>query len=350
MIITLVIATYLCVLIFTNDDASRLDKLEKAHMLLEKAHMLDDSEDRALENRVQALTTLLENHLADEEIPLTDATGGNVVQEDGDYKYHIFNSNGTFTVTQGGTNVDFLVIGGGGAGGKAPFTGDRITGGGGAGGYRTSYGTSGGNSQAEAPLALSPGNYDVVVGAGGDASASTDESASETFAYTGKDSSFNIIISLGGGYGGYDSDSKRNGGDGGSGGGAAGQQAGANAGEGTSNQGFHGYRSESSRAGGGGGAGGGSQGTGSDEDGGVGLASSITGTAIYRGGGGGAGRLDDYPPGGNGGGGAGAYNNHGNDGAANTGGGGGGTRNLTSTNYYGGNGGSGVVILRYRFQ
>ena len=37
-------------------------------------------------------------------------------------------------------------------------------------------------------------------------------------------------------------------------------------------------------AGGGGGAGGGSQGTGSDEDGGVGLASSITGTAIYRGG------------------------------------------------------------------
>ena len=107
----------------------------------------------------------------DEEIPLTDATGGNVVQEDGDYKYHIFNSNGTFTVTQGGTNVDFLVIGGGGAGGKAPFTGNRITGGGGAGGYRTSYGTSGRNSQAEAPLLLSPGNYDVVVGAGGDASA-----------------------------------------------------------------------------------------------------------------------------------------------------------------------------------
>ncbi len=52
MIITLVIATYLCVLIFTNDDASRLDKLEKAHML-------DDSEDRALENRVQALTAAL---------------------------------------------------------------------------------------------------------------------------------------------------------------------------------------------------------------------------------------------------------------------------------------------------
>ena len=52
MIITLAIATYLCVLIFTNDDASRLDKLEKAHML-------DDSEDRALENRVQALTAAL---------------------------------------------------------------------------------------------------------------------------------------------------------------------------------------------------------------------------------------------------------------------------------------------------
>ena len=52
MIITLAIATYLCVLIFTNDDASRLDKLEKAHML-------DDSEDRALENRVEALTVAL---------------------------------------------------------------------------------------------------------------------------------------------------------------------------------------------------------------------------------------------------------------------------------------------------
>jgi len=52
MIITLAIATYLCVLIFTNDDASRLDKLEKAHML-------DDSEDRALENRVEALTAAL---------------------------------------------------------------------------------------------------------------------------------------------------------------------------------------------------------------------------------------------------------------------------------------------------
>ncbi len=60
--------------------------------------------------------------------------------------------------------VNFLVIGGGGAGGT------RHAGGGGAGGYRCSVTgeTSGGGSSAESPLSIVLGtNYTVTVGEGG---------------------------------------------------------------------------------------------------------------------------------------------------------------------------------------
>jgi hypothetical protein len=93
-------------------------------------------------------------------------------------------------------------------------------------------------------------------------------------------------------------------------------------------------------------------------DGGIGVLSSITGTATYYGGGGGGGPYSGefYPSGdgGLGGGGKGAYRDpstsiqiNGGNGTPNTGGGGGGGKYPSqSTSYRGGNGGSGVVIIR----
>lgn len=48
----------------------------------------------------------------------TAATGGSVTT-DGDYKVHTFNSSGTFTVSEVGTNntVEYLIIAGGGGSG-----------------------------------------------------------------------------------------------------------------------------------------------------------------------------------------------------------------------------------------
>ena len=81
--------------------------------------------------------------------------------------------------------VNYLVIaGGGGAGGN---TG----GGGGAGGYRTSYGTSGRNSSAEASLSLTGGTtYSVTVGGGGVGGAT----ATPIFPTNGSNSTFSTKI------------------------------------------------------------------------------------------------------------------------------------------------------------
>ena len=88
------------------------------------------------------------------------ATGGNTAGAvDGDYKYHIFTSGGTFTPTVGtdvtyGNIVEYLVIaGGGGSGGDV---GGYSTGGGGGGGYRTATG-----------FVVSDTGYTITVGAGG---------------------------------------------------------------------------------------------------------------------------------------------------------------------------------------
>lgn len=76
------------------------------------------------------------------------ATGGTTA-DDGNYRYHTFNSSGTFAVSAwpAGKYVDFLVVGGGGAGDLA---------GGGAGGLVVKESISG-----------STGSYAVTVGAGG---------------------------------------------------------------------------------------------------------------------------------------------------------------------------------------
>lgn len=80
--------------------------------------------------------------------------------------------------------------------------------------------TSGGGAAAESPITLTSGfSYDIIIGAGGQG------------ANNGSNSSFNNIVSIGGGYGGYYNGSFLNGIAGGSGGGAA---VSSSAGSGTS--------------------------------------------------------------------------------------------------------------------
>jgi len=226
--------------------------------------------------------------------------------------------------------VEYLVIAGGGGGGK-----DR-GGGGGAGGYLTNYGGT--------ALTLSAStNYTVTIGAGGNP---TPYGNTPTL---GSNSVFSTITSSGGGGGGS---STTQGANGGSGGGAP--NAGTRLpGSGISGQGFAGGNAANGNTscGGGGGAGGvGANAASSNAGaGGVGLSSSITGTAVFRGGGGGGGASSGtVAAGGNGGGGAGCSNNSSctaTSGTANTGGGGGG--NGGGGGGSGGYGGSGIVILRY---
>ena len=230
--------------------------------------------------------------------------------------------------------ADFLVLAGGGGGGTP---GASYCGGGGAGGFRTSAGTSGGGAAAESALSLEVGsNYTVTVGAGG------------SIAATGANSVFHTITSSGGGLGA--SNVGQDGGAGGSGGG--GNRTGRPGGARVAGQGFvGGFGSTSgssfdSGAGGGGGAGGPGDHLAANaftnEPGppGVGLQSSITGSAVW------------YAEGGSG---SGYYNRgtyHQNlggniyghiNGNTNTGSGGGGGRQGAA----GGAGGSGIVIIRY---
>ena len=240
--------------------------------------------------------------------------------------------------------VQYLVVAGGAGGGH------RYSGGG-AGGYRCSVTgeNSGGGNSAESPITVTPLTaYTVTVGAGG-----AGGTTAVTAPTNGSDSVFSTITSVGGGRGGVTNalDGK-NGKSGGSGGGATGDgDTGGttiSGGAGTSGQGYGGGNAwdqsgnNNGGAGGGAGAAGGSatSATSTVAVGGIGVQSSIDGTATYRAGGGGAGRQTPAAggAGGTGGGGAGG----GTSGSANTGGGGGCGRDGTA-----GGGGSGVVIIRY---
>lgn len=244
-----------------------------------------------------------------------------------------------------GYTVEYLVVAGGGAGGN------NHAGGGGGGGYRLSVAgeSSGGNTSAESPVSVVPGvSYSIVVGAGGTASGGGASNNTN-----GGLSTFGAITSLGGGAGGNRNDSANTspGQNGGSGGGGGGAQASftANyvAGLGTTGQGFAGGTAVDLLGGGGGGAGGvGQLGTGS-RVGGTGIASSITGSSVFRsGGGGGSSGGSPAAAGGNGGGGASGTGSgsNGTAGTPNTGGGGGGGGAGNTT---GSGGGSGIVIIRY---
>ena len=97
--------------------------------------------------------------------------GGNEEYTLAGYKYHVFTSDGTFTVVSGDPIVEFLVIGGGGgAGAGASIDFGRGGGGGGAGGLRCSFQglTPGGpGATPEDGITCSPGSYPVTVGNGG---------------------------------------------------------------------------------------------------------------------------------------------------------------------------------------
>lgn len=259
----------------------------------------------------------------------TQATGGTITYTDssglnprswpphsGGYTVHTFTSSGNFNVGVANLNVSYLIVAGGGGGGGAVSEGAGASGaGGGAGGFRTGSGT------------VVAQSYPVVVGNGGPGGGC---GANGT---QGGNSSFNSVISVGGGYGGASYPNV--GGNGGSGGGGAYTSGGL----GTVGQGSDGASGAPPIYGGGGG---GAGAVGSNSNGGAGLASLISGVSTYYagGGGGGGGGGATTGSGGIGGGGAGRT-----AGTANTGGGGGGGD-------YGGScaaasGGSGIVIIRY---
>jgi len=288
------------------------------------------------------------------------ATGGTITTS-GNFKIHTFTGPGTFTVTCAGTapgsnTVDYLVVGGGGAGGP------DLAGGGGAGGYRESSGAASG-CYSRSPLGacvsalpVSAQGYPITVGAGGSQPNGD-----------GANSIFSTITSTGGG-GGRDILGQGN--SGGSGGGSGSGRGSAVAG-GLGNtppvsppQGNDGGPSVStspsnpSDAGsGGGGAGAVGGPSNNNSGGGNGVTSSINTTPTTRAGGGGGGAFVTQPnnTGGSGGGGRGGQGpgadpvgqRTGVSGTANTGGGAGSGGQSGGT---GGNGGSGVVIIRYKFQ
>jgi len=261
------------------------------------------------------------------------ATGGTITT-DGAYTIHSFTSTGTFT-TDTAQSADLLVIAGGGGGGG------YVGGGGGAGGYIATTGHS-----------VTAASHTATVGTGG---AGGSGQAGGT---SGVNSQFASMTAAVGGGGGesYNNTGNQSGGSGG--GSTSTTRSSGTVGQG--NDSGQGTQSSSQDGGGGGGAGaqggdGESTGVSPDNyggDGGVGLSSSITGSAVFRAGGGGGGRggaattPTSAGDGGNGGGGdgsSGATADAATAGTANTGGGGGGGGHPATV---GGAGGSGVVILR----
>lgn len=267
------------------------------------------------------------------------ATGGTVtLVQSGNQQFcvHRFTSVGSsvFTALRP-LSVQYLVIGGGGGGGSSDLY-DGINyhsgGGGGAGGVRQGTG-----------MALTAGNFAVVVGAGGAGGAS----GGTARGLNGGNSSFNGQTGTGGGGGGGSTSQPApvpptSGGSGGGGGGrqswtndnatagaagTAGQGNRGGNGRNGSNGGTTGGNAAGQTGGGGGGAGG-AGGAGQINlggTGGAGITSTITGTAVDYAGGGGGGHRGTVGSGGN----------------ASAGGGAGRGQDQ------GGNGGSGVVILRY---
>ena len=123
------------------------------------------------------------------------ATGG-VTNEyvDGQtiYKSHVFTSSGTFTVTAGSADIQYLVVAGGGGGGGV------FAGAGGAGGLKTSVPgvqNAGGTALTASDFSVSPGPYTVTIGAGG-------QGGSNISGSPGGNTVFGSITAHGGGRGG----------------------------------------------------------------------------------------------------------------------------------------------------
>ena len=252
------------------------------------------------------------------------ATGGTISNADG-FRYHTFTSSGSFQITSGGGDVEYLLVGGGGGGG-----GGNAGGGGGGGGVITGKIAN-----------MGPGTHTITVGGGGAGTGSGGTAGN------GGSSSFGSLKSVNGGgrgqaQGGPGANTGGSGGGSAGGGGSGTTSTASGAGrDGEGNRGGNGWY-ESYQDGGGGGGGAGSHGVDASKNqggnGGGGLA--VWGTT-YGGGGGGCCYNANTSYGGNGGGGNGGSSTaNGGNGTGNTGGGGG-------AGTYGGSGGTGIVILRY---
>jgi len=282
------------------------------------------------------------------------ATGGTVTTS-GIYKVHTFTASNTLVFANGGS-VEYLLVGGGGAGGSKYCGFQGGGGGGGAGGVST--GTTTATIQT----------YTITVGAGATATA---KGAGAYGANGANTTAFGLTAYGGGGGGGAVGGVGRNGASGGGGGGGCSAPFG---GKGiypgstyidAARQGYDGGRGGSSGfnnySGGGGGAG--SVGTGLEgysvgtyPNGGIGITSNISGSCVKYAGGGGGNSTDVV----------GNYNNtfgalygggiggsswtpsvySATAGITNTGGGGGGDYRGTSG---GAAGGSGIVVVRYQY-
>jgi hypothetical protein len=276
-----------------------------------------------------------------------EATGGTVTIS-GSYKIHTFDTVGTssFTVTKLGVSnkVETLIVAGGGAGGNGPFDLQYGSGGGGAGGLIYTSGSI-----------VTLGTYNVIVGAGGIPS-----TVSFTPGGNGGNSSFNGLISLGGGGGAYEYPaSDGNGNNGGSGGGGTGPGSGSLGIGGlglqpsqSGDSGLYGYGNNAKSGNGGTGNGGGGGGAGvlpTSSVGGDGLQFNFISASYYAGGGaGGAAGLGIAVSGGLGGGGYIDSNGVPYPGTNGTGGGGAGVNAQISDN--GESGGSGIVMIKYQYQ
>jgi hypothetical protein len=268
--------------------------------------------------------------------PSITATGGTITTSGG-FKYHTFNSSGTFQVTAGSGLVEVFVLAGGGAGG-GDFSGTFYAGGGGAGGavYNQGY-------------YVEIASYTVTVGAGGAPNA-----LSNAYGGNGNNSVFGLITAIGGGGGTRGNGDNANtyaGLNGGCGGGGGSQNSLAgittqSIGTGVA-YGNNGYNANN--VGGGGGGIGTLVPMPTNTFGGYGRY--IFNLSSRIGGGGGGGVFANQGVNGNDGGGRGGYwdgsstYSGGFAATANTGGGGGGC------GYSGGNGGaggSGIVIVRYK--
>ena len=282
-----------------------------------------------------------------EEALFVTATGGTITTVDTDYKVHTFTGPGDFTVSSAGnpigsSTVDYLVIAGGGGGGRF-----NCAGGAGAGGFRESSGVASGCyttsplGSGVSALPVTATAYPITVGAGGSGAVSPNTD--------GSNSIFNSITSAGGGKGGgaYVP------GNGGSGGGGSPDNPTGGSGNTppvSPPQGNNGAPNSGPNRGGGGG---GAIAAGCSVTGGNGATTSINSSPVTRGGGGGGGGYLGQPggAGGSGGGGLGGnVNSPSADGTTNTGSGGGGQAGSSGTPTNAGNGGSGIVIIRYKFQ
>jgi len=284
---------------------------------------------------------------------LTNKTEGTVYFNTTDDKLKFWD--GSAWVELSGVDVfelEFLIIGGGGAGGWSSTSAVEASGGGGAGGYLCKFAseTSGGGSVTLNSFYVIPStNYPVTIGAGGTGATDTFNSSNDGFpSYVGS------LYAFGGGGGAKQYPAARRGGSGGGGGpryspdgGSNGDGGSAVYGQGSNGGNWTGTAAVAPNAGGGGGGAGATGSNGSSGAGGAGgngKASSITGSSVTRAGGGGGAGTSSAGAGGSGGGGAGSRGGTPSSGTANTGGGGGGASNTAAA---GASGGSGLVILRY---